>query len=101
MTTLRPIASRTYTPAFANTSYHGSGESMSDRGGASGRTYSRTLMISIEMTIVADRWRFAKSLIAARWDGNRPRWRLAVRAVMRGLPMRHRGCRWGGRAGRG
>src|SRR5258706_3978982 len=55
MTTLRPIARRTKTPALANESYQMFEPWTIDSGGRPGSTYIRAVVIAIATTIVSER----------------------------------------------
>src|SRR4051795_6781061 len=86
MTTFRPIASRTKTPAFANASYQVPGVCTMDSGGNEGRKYIRIVIRAMTATIAIDRWR--PRLSRRTPNGEEPLAGLAGRAVavMLGLP---------------
>src|SRR5215217_1136306 len=98
MTTLRPIASRTYTPALAKASYQGFADCSRLSGGIRGsRTRSRPAK-AMEIRIVAERWTSANARIRARaarqpvWAGGRGIDCMAgFAAVMPGHPAAGRG----------
>src|SRR5215218_7578806 len=83
ITTFRPIARRTKTPAFANASYHVPGDWTKLNGGYWGRTYIAAVRSAIAATIVSERWASAQSRRLVRRDGEGVAGRAT--AVMRGL----------------
>ena len=94
MTTLRPIARRTKTPALANESYQMFEPWTTDSGGNPGRTYMRIVVIAIATTIVNERCESEASrswFNMARTPPGRGAGALdGLEAVMPGHPLRSR-----------
>src|SRR6266550_780576 len=94
MTTLRPIARRTKTPALANESYQMFEPWTIDSGGRPGSTYIRAVVIAIATTIVSERCLSEVSLSrlsVARTPPGRGAGALAgLEVVMPGHPLRSR-----------
>ncbi len=98
MTTLRPIARSTYTPALAKASNQGDSFWTSDSGGTLGRTIIRVATMVIPITMVAERCCSAKLVIRARGDiAGAGLVRAVASALMLDLRSACRGCPSAGR----